>query len=137
MHLKILLIPLLLALSPITQAADWVFVSSSDDGTKYYIDVENITKDKKMINYWVLAELPASERISDGSKTFKSKKDKHIANCQTKEFGIEFQVNYSGSMGTGNTVNFMRYSGALDPIPPGTVGEKIINFACSIAKKIK
>jgi hypothetical protein len=132
MKYKILIFAALINITFNANASNWKTVSVSDTGDTRYVDVDSLITEKNTINFWVLTEY-AKSQISD-SKIFKSSKDKLVVNCITKEFGMLLRIDYEKPKGNGEVVNFSRYSGQLDAVAPGTVGETLLNFSCSNKK---
>jgi hypothetical protein len=126
---KLILICGLLA-SGLSFGADWVFATSSKDGSSYYIDYDYYKYDKVLNTSDIWYKV---EEIS-GGKSYTERKALTKYNCKYKEYKDLSIATYLPSGSTKDTYSSNYYS-EYRTVFPDTVGEDLYNVACGTPSK--
>ena len=94
----------LLLLASASAEAEWKFVDSNEGGN-IYVDFATIRKQGNVAKVWVLVDWTAPRRLENG-KQFSSMKVQQEYDCGEKRYRTIFASFHSGSMGTGEVVDF-------------------------------
>ena len=65
-----------IAFSSVSYAANWDYVCSGNDGTKYYLDISSVEKDGEYLRFW---RKGVNAESQDGEKEFHSYHEVHLA----------------------------------------------------------
>jgi len=65
-----------IAFSSVSYAANWDYVCSGNDGTKYYLDISSVEKDGEYLRFW---RKGVNAESQDGEKEFCSYHEVHLA----------------------------------------------------------
>jgi len=79
---------------------EWEFVVESDTGTKFYIDMNNITREGEFIFYWIFGNY-----ITPVGNEYYSSLIQNKGNCQTLERIRLNATFYKELNGKGDTIN--------------------------------
>lgn len=121
---KILYILLILS-APVY--ADWMkVVSTSNEDTDIYIELNSIRKNGNSVLFWHLQDYKQKNELGDLSMKLKQE-----INCKEETIKTIALVSYSGNMGSGNVTTSGNGSGQITHIPPGTLKEEIYKFVCN------
>lgn len=126
---KLILICGLLA-SGFSFGADWVYVTNSKDGSRYYVDYDYYKYDKTLntSELWYKAE-----EVSNGNP-YTERKALTKYNCKHKEYKDLSIATYFPSGSIKNTYSSNYYS-EYRTIFPDTVGEDLYSVACGTPNK--
>ena len=137
---KLLAVALATVMTPQALAVNWVLVSKTFDGDKFYIDLDSIQADTLVNGTPVMTAWRQTEykqaRDGGGKKIWTGKYFHHF-DCRARKLDMEYYATYDkqgGVVYSGNISSFSRYSSAnWDRAVPGTTGEALLNFVCAYA----
>jgi len=125
---KVILL-MLLAVESSSAMAEWVKVSSSDDGNATaYVDSSTILKNGSKVEIWTLLDFRIAK--TTGGKTYLSTRQQNEFDCKERKRRLLTYSLYSGNMGSGNVVYENSNIGNWDVIPPDSLGEDFWIFSC-------
>lgn len=137
---KLLIAVLATVMAQQAMAVNWVLVSKTFDGDKYYIDLDSIQADTlvngtAVMTAWVQTELKQAEDL--GGKKYWSGKYFNYFDCRARKSALEYFATYDKQgkvVLSGNTSSFNRYSSAnWRRVIPDTYGEYLLNAVCAYA----
>jgi len=123
--MKKLLLILLLAVVSSNAMAERVEFAGTDEGTIFYGDPATIRKSGNNVKMWILKDFGTLQLDS-----FISAKEKGEYDCKEKQWRVLFSALYSENMGRGETVSILNVSMDWEPVPPDSVVEAMLEFAC-------
>ena len=126
--MKRLLATTLLSLVCFVAHAEWVLVTTGADDNNYYSDPTTKRRTGNVVRIWELTEYKKSG-VFEG-KTYNSDRTYWQYDCSegTRQY---LQSNaFSGKMATGELVGSSTRSGAKFFVPPRTVANTMLEFAC-------
>ena len=125
MKLAVLGALIVIALPAPALAADWVLVTESLDGDKYFIDRQSIrTMSNGKRRAWERAEYALKDKFGDTLSIIY-----YEFNCIENSRRLLTSNHYNGEEVTASS-NALGSNGEWRFLPPGSVGEDLINFVC-------
>ena len=137
---KLLAVALATVMTPQALAVNWVLVSKTFDGDKFYIDLDSIQADTlvngtAVMTAWVQIEYKQAQDA--GGKKYWSGKYFDYFDCRARKSATEYGAAYdkqSRVVVDGNMPSFSRYSSAnWKRAVPGTSGETVLDTVCAYA----
>ena len=137
---KLLAVALATVMTPQALAVNWVLVSKTFDGDKFYIDLDSIQADTlangtAVMTAWKQTEYKQAQDA--GGKKYWTIKSFYYYDCRARKLDMEYYATYDKQgrvVSSGNNPYFSRYSSAnWDRVIPGTTGEHTLNFVCAYA----
>ncbi|WP_151707701.1 surface-adhesin E family protein [Acinetobacter junii] len=133
---QLLVIFILLSISKVASASEWLYLFSSDT-KKYYVDVESVEKvnefNDNLIKAWFKLEIfndIEKDGLGVGDKTL-------ILNnfdCKNKKIGFTQIINYKNNIPFGDSYNMP--SAIMKDIIPDSTGAESLSRACYIYKML-
>ena len=118
---------IILAVVTSNAAAAWIEVDR-DNVTTIYADPATIRKAGNKVKMWTMADY-RTPRVANGEQHMSSK-SLHEYDCKESRFRDTYVVRHSNNMGGGAMVSNNPIPSSWVPIPPGTVGEALMEIAC-------
>jgi len=123
--MKKILFTLLILSAPVY--ADWMkVVSTINEDTDIYIELNSIRKNGNSVLFWHLQDYKQKNELGDLSMKLKQE-----INCKVETIKTIALVSYSGNMGSGNVTSSGNGSGKIKHITPDTLAQHIYKFVCS------
>jgi hypothetical protein len=123
-----LLIGLVLSVIATTVSAEWVFVTDGENGDMFYVDPATKRRTGNVVRIWALTDFKKPSTFA--GKEYNSERAYRQYDC----FEITTQTlqanGFSGKMGAGEVVGSTSQAGAKVFVPPKTIAEILLNFAC-------
>lgn len=138
---KLLVVALATMMTQQAMAVNWVLVSESTDGNKFYIDFDSVQADyltngAPVMTAWTQTEFKQAQDLGGGKKYW-SAKDFEYFDCHARRSDTEFGVAYDKqgrAVWSGNNHAFSRYSSAnWKRVIPDSSGETVLNTVCAYA----
>jgi len=122
---------LFLAVASCCVCASWETLGTTE-GNSIYADPTTKRKVGNIVKMWSLIELKSPQKLVDG-KIASSKKEQSEYDCQDERSRSLYSVNHEGSMGAGAVVSTSDEPGKWQPVPPNSVNEALLRYACDAA----
>tara|TARA_B100001057_G_scaffold490983_1_gene580294 strand:+ start:3184 stop:3573 length:390 start_codon:yes stop_codon:yes gene_type:complete len=106
---------------------EWKFLTSSEDGTKFYIDFESVRKHEGYYYYWVLEDLLKPDIDGDLSYINYFQGD-----CNLFRIKHLSGLYYKLPMGEGNSYDVNPENPKWSYVPPGSVFETSLKTVCGM-----
>ena len=121
---------LILLLSSGPAPAEWVAISSTDDGGTAYVDPDTIRRKEEMVKIWILFDFEATQVVA--SHLILSMKGQEEYDCEGKRRRVLTFSEFSGNMGggSGKEVTSTSGEGHWVPVVPGGLVHALWTFAC-------
>jgi hypothetical protein len=105
----------------------WVFVDSSVDQHKFYVDLNSFQRSGDSVTFWNRVNL--SNRDKDGSL---SVKEQLTINCRTRELITRYLMFYDDIDNKGKLTSSFSATGLSNwsPIAPDTINWMLMNVVC-------
>ena len=140
----LLLVSFLLLQSASALAANWVQVEAADE-RQLFIELESISRIGNKVQCWVNTNYdePQTEKypIDDNNNKYSSSLFFYEFDCYNRTYDIVEIIEYSEKERGGTVIKNLSYPSSKTPsktpsrIPPGTVAESLMKFACQQSKK--
>lgn len=124
--MKKIIILLLVLLTNLANASNWVLVSTTTDSSStFFVDTQSMMINGNSVTYWVRVNL--NKRDEYGNLSYKAQQ---TINCRTKEFLDNFHMYYEDLNNSGKLLKSFKGDNKWLPIPPDTSMENIKVFVC-------
>ena len=135
-----ILLVLFIFLSSKKVMAEWEKVTTNLNGDSFYIDLNKIEKNNKLVRFWVLID--SSKKASSKRSGIKSVKTQQQCECRSYKYKTITWSFHSLQMGKGESTNksdfyadhFMSNNYWTYPSPRSSE-EKVIKIVCENVKK--
>ena len=108
--------------------ADWEFVSDNDNGTKFFVDFQNIRKDGNLVRAWVLTNFAKPPKVN-GKEIFSLRSRYELDCTQEKIRNLSIQA-FSSLNATGAILGTDESSGNWYEPAPRTPDWEILKSVC-------
>jgi len=117
-----------LLLSSLTaNAGSWVYVTTTEDGIKFY--VQGTKKKGAIVTTWVLNDFQNKQYV--GSISYKSNAMKMIFDCNEETFTVKSVITYNELNAKGGVVSSDDYiDDTRKSIPPNSTWQAVMTFVC-------
>lgn len=119
---------------------DWKLAGESNKAF-IFVNVKSVVKQGEYRKAWTLWEYKEPRQTSDYKKSsYNSEKSLTYVDCGTKRTATTQNIRYADSLGSGEVVtteSLKFFPTMLDDVAPGTIGEAVLEYACSIPLKRK
>jgi hypothetical protein len=124
-----LFLGLALSLVATAASAEWVLVTTSKVGEiKVYLDPATKNRAGNIVKIWELQDYPKplvqNNRASYSTRIYRQ------YDCAEATHQVLSSASFSGRMLTGEMFNSLHHLGPKEFIPPESMGEALLNFAC-------
>ena len=126
--MKKILMGLVLTVMATAANAEWVLVSEGANGNKTYSDPATKKRTGDVVRMWGITDY-AKPEFADG-KSFQSTRYYSQNDCAERTSQALQLTAFVGRMGTGERHGGFNTPGNKSYVEPGTVAEKMLNFAC-------
>jgi len=111
--------------------ADWIPVAIHDEPGSFtvYADPATIRRSGHLVTIWELNNYTVPQVIATGA-SFLSGEAQAEYDCIEQRANILFQAQFSQAMGAGNLVSRRSNPAGWFPVPPGSIAEIMLKFAC-------
>jgi len=109
--------------------ADWVQVSRSEYATAY-ADPATIRRTGDRVKLWNLFDFKTIRVSKASGKSYMSSKSQNEYDCSEEQSRPHYFSWHSENMGKGEVVVSSSDVGKWEPVPPGTMNEEIMGWAC-------
>jgi len=107
--------------------ADWVYISESSNGGKFYIDPETIRKDGNMRKVWELQNYSSKDKYGVSSL-----KTRYEYDCKKERYQSLTISLHSETMARGTTIQVKTFpDGDWTDIAPNTIVDTILQIVCA------
>ena len=107
--------------------AEWTFAVEGD-GTKTYVNLASIRKTGDTVKMWVLNDFNKVQKV--GKKKFLSSASQLEFDCADGTLSTTSMLDYAGHMAKGHVVYNNDFYDPPSPVPPDSVGERLLKVAC-------
>jgi hypothetical protein len=114
-------------MSAISASAEW-YLLDGNNHAKVYIDRETITRNGDLVQAWVLDDLKTPH--TRGFSSFSSVRALEEHDCAKERFRLVALEQFSGKMGTGDSIYKKSGESGWAPIPRGTMAQSVWKFVC-------
>lgn len=104
--------------------AKWINVSSGDDDSRYYFDMDTKRKNKNIVKVWVLSDYKTAIEGDLSAKRLQE------FDCKDSTLRSVAGSYYTGNMGSGNVTTSINKVNDWRPVIPETIGETLWKYAC-------
>ena len=118
----------LLVLSSAPAYAEWVEIDSTDTYT-IYADSDSIYRNGDLVQVWDLYDYKIARSVKD-EKTFSLLNQVEYDCAEKRNRSLAFTF-FSGPMRTGEALYADSHAGEWGPVPLGSIGQAIHQFACA------
>lgn len=127
-YVLLLVLPLLLSSGP--AYAEWVRLNENEEGTTVYVDPDTIRRKGDRVKMWELYDYKTALNTASGPSS--SNRQQSEYDCPEERTRTLAAQTYSGNMLSGKFLkNYTFDEDQWQPIPPGTLGQALWQFACS------
>ena len=127
--MKKILLGLVLTVMATAASAEWVFVDDGvPSGNNYYADPATKKRTGNLVRVWEMTDYGKPATIN--GKAFQSDRSYNQYDCVERTFQYLQITAFAGKMATGEIVATDNHLGNVNFIPPKSVGEVRLNFAC-------
>lgn len=109
---------------------DWTFIAQDVKMSKYFVDMDTIKRERRVITAWLMTDLTEPAKMRSGTP-YQSSKQLRMFNCDNAEFTNVAYHYHEGNMMTGKTVFSSNMPADFAPAKPGTVEEALLRHVCS------
>lgn len=117
----------------------WTLVHrESGSGVAYYLDAGTVGMHGPYLTYWILVTFQYDSRF-DSVRPFRSARLLRYADCSARGQDTKTIVQYHAPMGEGEpawAVTLDDATMSMEAVEPGSVGERIMEKACSLKESI-
>jgi hypothetical protein len=125
--LSLILITLLVLRSG-PASAEWVVLGDNKAGMTEYVNPDTIRRNGNLVKMWYLTNY-GNIRGRDGN-SYLSNKIQAEYDCTEERFRILAVTQFSGNMGSGESVNTESGEGTWEPVAPESFAESLWKYAC-------
>jgi hypothetical protein len=118
----------LLVLSSGPAYAEWVQFDKTKDRMTTYVDPDSIRRKGDLVKMWYLTNYSAIR--GRGGNSYLSTKIQAEYDCTEERFRILAGMQFSGNMGSGESVNTESGEGNWEPVPPASMAQRLWKVAC-------
>jgi hypothetical protein len=119
-----LLIGLALSVMAASAQAQWVFVAEGVSGNKVYADPATKSRNGHVVRIWELNDYAKSNGKAQSDRSFME------INCAERTRQTLQVAMFARKMATGELVGSINKPVNKQFVPPGTISEAMLNFAC-------
>ena len=119
---------LVVLLSPTTLHAEWSALGTSDLDA-IYIDYSSVHRNGNIVRVLMLRDAAEEHSTAQGQHFF-SRKLYFELDCASSQYRVKSTMVHAGHMGTGDTIESIGESDAMQPIPAGTIADGIQQAVC-------
>jgi hypothetical protein len=134
---SLILFILLNAIAETSIASDWKLVTDNDE-RKMYVDIQSLRINGSKVRVWEKWVFARPQKVIDSSpmKMFNSSRLLITYRCDKMDFAIH-KINEYDDKNASKVVNRILFPDppSFVPIIPGTMGENVFKFVCSINKE--
>ena len=120
----------LLAVAGNSLAAEWVKIGE-DERVITYANSEAAREAGNEVKLWWLSDFKTAQ--TNNGDVYLSSRRQYEFDCKKGEYRPLFFARHSGKMAEGNTVYSSSAMGEWKRVPPNTLGETLLKFACATA----
>jgi len=118
----------LLVLSTAPAYAEWVKIGESQGGSTVYVDPDTVRRNGELVKMWYLTNYSAIHGRGDNS--YLSTKIQAEYDCTEERFRILAVTQFSGNMGSGESVHTESDEGNWEPVSPKSTAQALWKYAC-------
>jgi len=117
---------LLIFISEIAYSANWMRVTSSNDGDVVFVDSLSMQRSGNTVTFWSKMNYGVRDRSGDLSS-----KTQRAVNCMTREVKSLYLMTYDDFDNQGKLTHSDRFSNqSWNPIAPETINDAVRRFVC-------
>lgn len=120
----------LLVLSSGPTYADWAAIGDNVDLDTIYVDIETIRLKGELAEVWVLTDSKLAKRFLGTNSFYLSVRQLQQFNCGEERSRILNATWFSSNMGKGAVIDTLTKEGQWNPLPPGSVGRRLMEVIC-------
>ena len=106
-------------------AADWVYVTTGEDGTVYYYDADTVRRSGNQVTVW-----ENWDHSRDKTTEYRERKVQIRYDCAERTITFLYSIAYYPD-GTSKSFTWKTYEQETDPVAPATLGESRLEAACA------
>ena len=121
---------ILLILSSGPTYAEWVAVGENVELDTIYVDIETIRRNGELAEVWVMTDSKLAKRFLETNSFYLSVRQLQQFNCGEERTRILNATWFSSNMGKGTVIDTLTKEGQWNPLPPGSVGRRLMEVIC-------
>ena len=121
---------ILLILSSGPTYAEWAAVGENVDLDTIYVDIETIRRKGELAEVWVMTDSKIAKRFLGTNSFYVSVRQLQQFNCGEERSRILNATWFSSNMGKGTVIDTLTKEGKWNPLPPGSVGRRLMEVIC-------
>jgi hypothetical protein len=110
--------------------AQWAAVGENVDLDTIYVDIETIRRRGELAEVWVMTDSKLAKRFLDTNTFYLSVRQLQQFNCDEERSRILNATWFSSNMGKGTMIDTLTKEGQWNPLPPGSVGRRLMEVIC-------
>ncbi len=130
-----MLVAVAAAASAVHAAENWVQVPGVKPGVRFEVDAESVISRGERVEFWERVEY-AKPSIKDEAslRMIKVKKVLRVMDCEARTQGFREAMAFSTDARLIEHVMLGGAGIAMTPVPPGTIAEWQLDWACKVAR---
>ena len=106
-------------------AANWVYLTTTNNGTDIYYDADTIVRSRNQVTVW-----EKWDHSSDKTRKERERRIQWRYDCAERTITLLHSINYYPD-GTSRTFPVATYEQETNPLVPGTIGEGTLEAICA------